>query len=155
MQKDQDIPYLIAQIEKDNYSIKEESHYNLPFLSLITISKSLIWLGIVMDSAVCFVEFMVVWLKVQAPGVFFYCLSAARYLIYIGTSLVTTIYWYDLILETWEIITLNLATWTLCRILYACCMICMNKDLSNEVDGINNPVAHAVGSTGKKAIAGA
>ena len=155
MQSDQDILDLFAGIEKEDiHSTRfntEDGLYYLPSLCLTTISKSLIWLGFIMDSAVCFTEFMVVWLKVQAVPGHFYWISAARYLTY----LMTTIYWYDLILETWQIITVQLVIWTLCRIFQASYMNCMNKQLSNEVDGINNPVAYAVGPTGNKAMAGA
>ena len=104
-----------------------------------------------MDSAVCFAEFRVAWLKVQAPPVYFYWLSAARYLIYT----VTNIYLYHLISE---IITVQLVIWIFCIILQAKCMICtfwMNTLLSNEVVGINKPVAYAIGPIGKQAIAGA
>ena len=107
-----------------------------------------------MDSAVCFAEFMVVCLKAQAPPVHFCMLSAARYLI----STVTNIYLYHLISETSKIITVQLVIWIFCIILEAKCMICtlwMDKLLSNEVDGINNPVAYAVGSIGMQAMAGA
>ena len=107
-----------------------------------------------MDSAVCFAEFRVAWLKVQAPPVYFYWISAARYLI----STVTNIYLYHLISETSKIITVQLVIWIFCISLQANCMICtlwMNKLLSNEVDGINNPVAYAVGSIGMQAMAGA
>ena len=107
-----------------------------------------------MDSAVCFAEFRVAWLKVQAPPVYFYWISAARYLIYT----VTNMYLYHLISEASQIITVQLVVWIFCIILQAKCIICtlwMNKLLSNEVDGINNPVAYAVGSIGMQAMAGA
>ena len=104
-----------------------------------------------MDSAVCFAEFRVAWLKVQAPPVYFYWLSAARYLIYT----VINIYLYHLTSETSQIITAQLVIWIFCMILQAKYMICtfwMSKLLSN---GINNPVAYAIGPIGKQAIAGA
>ena len=107
-----------------------------------------------MDSAVCIAEFIVVWLKVQAPPVHFYWLSAARYLI----SSVTNIYLYHLISEASQIITVQLVIWIFCIILQAKCIICtlwMNKVLSNQVDGINNPVAYAIGPIEKQAMAGA
>ena len=107
-----------------------------------------------MDSAVCFAEFRVAWLKVQAPPAYFYWLSAARYLIYT----VINIYLYHLISEASQIITVQLVVWIFCIILQAKCIIgtlWMNKLLSNEVDGINNPVAYAVGSIGMQAMAGA
>ena len=125
-------------IKKDN--IRSTSPYYLLFLSLTTISKSFIWLGFIMDSAVCFAEFRVAWLKVQAPPVYFYWLSAARYLIYT----VTNMYLYHLISDASQIITVQLVVWIFCIILQAKYMICtlwMNKLLSNQVDGINNPVA--------------
>ena len=138
-------------IEKDDIST---SPYYLLFLGLTTISKSFIWLGFIMDSAVCIAEFMVVWLKVQAPPVRYYWLSVARYLI----STVTNVYLYHLISEASQIITVQLVVWIFCIILQAKCIIgtlWMNKLLSNEVDGINNPVAYAVGSIGMQAMAGA
>ena len=124
--------------------------------SLTIISKSLIWLGFIMDSAVCFAEFMVVWLKVQAPPVYFYWLSAARYLIYTVTTIY--FYWYHLISETMQITTVQFVIWCFCIILHASCtsfMICVNEQFSNEVNGINNPVAYPVGPIGKQAMAGA
>ena len=124
-------------IEKDDIST---SPYYLLFLGLTTISKSFIWLGFIMDSAVCFAEFRVAWLKVQAPPVYFYWISAARYLIYT----VTNMYLYHLISDASQIITVQLVVWIFCMILQAKYMICtlwMNKLLSNQVDGINNPVA--------------
>ena len=109
MQKDQDIHDVFDGMSLDemlNLKIEEDNTYYLRVLTLATISKSLIWLGFVLDNAVCFTEFMVVWLKV-------------------------------------------------CRIFSAVAMCCMNKEMSNEFDGINNPVVYAVGLTGKKAMAGA
>ena len=93
-------------------------------------------------------------LKAQAPPVHFFMLSAARYLI----STVTNIYLYHLISEASQIITVQLVVWIFCIILQAKCIIgtlWMNKLLSNEVDGINNPVAYAVGPIVKQATAGA
>ena len=144
------IGYILdSLIEKDN--ICSTSPYYLLILSLTTISKSFIWLGFIMDSAVCFAEFRVAWLKVQAPPAYFYWLSAARYLIYT----VINIYLYHLTSETSQIITAQLVIWIFCMILQAKYMICtlwMNKLLSN---GINNPVAYAVGPIVKQATAGA
>ena len=125
---------------------KDDLYDYLPFQSLTTISKSLIWLGFVMDNVVCFTEFIVVWLKVQATPCYFVYLSVARYLYYI----VSTIYWYYT--EDCGI----LFSWNLFRFLLTPFMCCINKELYNEVDGIlNNPVVYAVGPTGKKAMAGA
>ena len=125
-------------------------------ISLNTISTSFFWIGFVLDNVVCFTEFIVVWLKVQAPPVSFYWLSAGRYVTYIVMSPVTYILlimnWYQN--YTWK----NIALWMfghLCRNAQAIGMMWMNKKLSNEVDGINNPVVYAVGPTGKKAMAGA
>ena len=150
MQRDQDVLEIFAKMS-DGKMEKDEITF-IPYLSLTTISKSLIWLGFVMDTTVCFIEFMVVWLKVQAPPVAFYWLSASRYLSYIFSVI-----FYYLISEneTGAMIVLQLVIWTLCRIAQTCYMCCMNKELSNEVDGINNPVVHAVGATGNKAMAGA
>ena len=132
---------------------KEASYYYLPFQSLKTISRSLIWLEFVLDNAVCFTEFMVVGLKVQAPPVRFYLISALRYVIYFLHAMV----WYDFMSVTFasESIQLFLCLWTLNRIMCAVAMCCMNKELSNKVDGISNPVVHAIGPTGNKAMAGA
>ena len=116
----------------------------LPFHRLTTISKSLVWLGFIMDNVVCFTEFIVVWLKVQDTPGYFVFFSVARYLYYI---LSTIYYCKELIL---------LLVWTLCRFLLALFMCWLSKELYNEVDGIlNNPVVYAVGPTGKKAMAGA
>ena len=101
-----------------------------------------------MDSAVCIAEFIVVWLKVQAPPVSFYWLSVGRYVTYI-LSIMT---WYKKF--TWK----NVILWMfgqLCRTVLAIGMMWMNKKLSNEVDGISNPVARYVGLTRNKAMAGA
>ena len=126
---------------------KDDLYDYLPFQSLTTISKSLIWLGFIMDNVVCFIEFIVVWLKVQATPCYFVYLSVARYLYYI----IPTIYWY--VTEDWVLMTINNSLY---RILLASFMCCMSKELYNEVDGIlNNPVVYAVGPTGKKAMAGA
>ena len=125
-------------------------------ISLTTISTSFFWVGFVLDNVVCFTEFIVVWLKVQAPPVSFYWLSAGRYVTYIAVQSLTYILlilnWYEN--YTWK----NIALWMfghLCRNAQAIGMMWMNKKLSNEVDGINNPVAYAVGLTGNKAMAGA
>ena len=117
-----------------------------------SISKSLIWLGIVLDNAVCFIEFMVVWLKVQNPPVSFYLQSAVRYVIYFCQFIT----WYDLNLvnTSIEIIGISSSLWTLNRI-FGAGMCCVNKKMSNKMDGLNNPVIYAVGPTGNKAMAGA
>ena len=121
-------------------------------ISLTTISTSFIWVGFVLDNAVCFTEFIVVWLKVQAPPVSFYWLSAARYVTYI----LSIRFWYDLISLNY---TLEMIIcWTIghfCRTINAIAICFINKKLSNEVDGINYPVVYAVGPTGNKAMAGA
>ena len=117
-------------------------------ISLTTVATSFFWVGFVLDNVVCFTEFIVVWLKVQAPPVSFYWLSAGRYVTYI-LSIMT---WYEN--YTWE----NVILWMfgqLCRTVQAIGMMWMNKKLSNNVDGINNPVVYAVGPTGNKAMAGA
>ena len=159
MQEDQDFLDFFLKIERDNIHLTNQEFFEgswrnkLPYLSLTTVSKSLIWLGFILDTVVCFIEFMVVWLKVQAPPVEFYMLSACRYLTYISS----VIFNYLLISDnsTGAMILFQLVIWTLCRIIQTCYMWCMNKGLSNEVDGINNLVIHAVGPTGKKAMAGA
>jgi hypothetical protein len=121
-------------------------------ISLTTISTSFIWVGFVLDNAVCFTEFLVVGIEVQAPPVSFYWLSAGRYVTYM-LSIMT---WYDLISVK---ITLEIMIfWTFGHIastILAIAMCFVNKNLSNEVDGINNPVVYAVGPTGNKAMAGA
>ena len=158
MQKDQDFLDVLLKIEKDNIYLTNQEYFegswrnNLPYLSLTTVSKSLIWLGFFLETVVCSIEFMVVWLKVQAPPVEFYWLSAFRYLSYIFSA-----FFYYLISEnsTETMIILQVVIWTLCRIMQTCYMCCMNMGLSNEVDGINNPVVHAIGATGNKAMAGA
>ena len=96
---------------------------------------------------------MMVWLKVQAPPVCFYLISALRYVIYFLHAMV----WYDLMSLTFasESIGIFLCLWTLNRIICAIGMCCMNKELSNKVDGISNPIVHAIGPTGNKAMAGA
>ena len=160
MQTDQDIHDLFYKIrwnetvtlEGDN---EEGDVYYLRVLNMEKISKSLIWFGLVLDSAVCFTEFMVVWLKVQAPPVKFYLLSVCRYLYYI---LFGICYYYYYVIEaenySWFSITL-LVSYALIRIGQAVAMCFMNKKFSNEVDGIIIPVAYAVGPTGKKVMAGA
>ena len=159
MQNDQEKQDIHDFISKTNLThVKNDTEINLPsyFLpaqSLKTISKSLIWLGFVLDTVVCFIEFMVVWLKVQALPVTFYLISALRYVIYFLHAMV----WYDLMSLTFasESIGIFLCLWTLNRIICAIGMCCMNKELSNKVDGISNPVVHAIGPTGNKAMAGA
>jgi hypothetical protein len=155
MQKDQDFHDFLLKIKKDNIHMTNQEFFegswrnNLPYLSLTTVSKSLIWLGFVLETVVCFIEFMVVCLKVQAPPVEFYSLSACRYLNYI----LSVIFHYLLISDnsTGAMIIFQLVIWTLCRIIQTCYMWCMNKVLSDEVDGKNNPVIHAIGPTGNKA----
>ena len=130
---------------------KDDLYEYLPFQSLTTISKSFFWLGCIMDNVVCFTEFIVVWLKVQATPCYFVFLFVVRmtYHSYLTYNM-STIYWFGT--GEWVIITIN----SLCRILLAKFVCCMNKELYNEVDGIlNNPVVYAVGPTGKKAMAGA
>ena len=121
-------------------------------ISLTTISTIFIWVGFVLDNVVCFTEFIVVWLKVQAPPIIFYVLSAVRYVVY----MLTIRTWYYLISVNYTLE--HVMFWTfghLCRTTYAIAMCFMNKKMSNEVDGINNPIVYAVGPTGKKAVAGA
>ena len=157
MQEDQDFFDVHLKIEKDDIHLTIEDFFfgswrnHLPYLRLTTISKSLIRLGIVLDNAVCFIEFMVVWLKVQAPPSSFYWLTAIRYLVY---NIMSIYCWYSLG-STWVVMAINLSIWTLSRIIQAVNMCSMNKELSDKVDGINNPVAHAVGPTGNMAMAGA
>ena len=130
---------------------KDKLYDYLPFQSLTTISKSLIWLGCIIDNVVCFTEFIVVWLKVQTTPCYFVFQSVVRvtYHSYL-TYLMATLDWHGA--EDLIMITIN----SLCRILFAKFVCCLNKDLYNEVDGIqNNPVVYAVGPTGKKAMAGA
>ena len=124
-------------------------------ISLTTISTIFFWIGFVLDNVVCFTEFIVVWLKVQAPPVSFYWVSAGRYVTYILSIIPVqrlSMTWYEN--YTWE----NIILWMfgyLCRTVQAIDMMWMNKKLSNKVDGINNPVVYAVGPTGNKAMAGA
>ena len=121
-------------------------------ISLTTISTSFFWVGFVLDNVVCFTEFIVVWLKVQAPPVSFYWLSAARYVTYI----LSIRFWYDLISLNYTVEMI--ICWTIghfCRTINAIAICFINKKLSNEVDGINYPVVYAVGPTGNKAMAGA
>ena len=157
MQEDQDFTDFFLKIEKDNIQLTNQEIFfgswrnHLPYLRLTTISKSLIWLGIVLDNAVCFAEFIVVWLKVQAPPASFYWLTATRYLTY---NIMSVICWYSLG-NTWVVMAIHLGIWTLCRIIQTANMCSMNNELSDEVDGINNPVVYAVGPTGNKAMAGA
>ena len=175
MQKDQDILDLYGKcswdFENGTVCEKDEIHLSnggtnetlkilndaknnlydyLPFQSLTTISKHFIWLGFVTDNVVCLTEFIVIWLKVQATPCYFVFISLARYLTYI----MSTIFWHDL--EDWGLITTNLSILIVYRILLASHMCCVTKELCNEVDGIlSNPVIHAIGPTGKKAMAGA
>ena len=156
MQRDQDIHDLSIKMrwyETGIIDVEEDNFYYLRVLSMETISKSLIWLGFVLDSVVCFTEFMVVWLKVQAPPAKFYLLSVGRYLTY-STYVFN---YYDIKAENYspETITFLLVFYAFCRIVQALVMCFMNKKLSNKVDGIIIPVVYAVGPTGKKAMAGA
>ena len=156
MQRDQDFRVLFYKMrwnETLNFSgLKEDDVHYQRILSMQTIEKSLIWFGFVLDSAVCLTEFMVVWLKIQAPPVKFYLLSVGRYLTYI-----LSVHYYDLTTKnySWESITLLLVLYALLRIYMTVLMCFINKKFSNEVDGIIIPVAYAVGPTGKKAMAGA
>lgn len=125
---------------------------------MTTISKSLIWLGIVLDTAVCFTEFMKVWLKAQAPPVWFYLLSVCRYLTYISATVVIYLSAGGAPgMKRWEsnTIILLLIYYGVLRIYQAIVMCFMNKEMTDEVDGIIIPVAYPVGPTGKKATAGA
>ena len=150
MQREQDLYDLL----KDGMINEDDKIYYFRILSMETISKSLIGLGFVLDSAVCFTEFMVVWLKVQAPPGIFYFLSVGRYLIYILFDIVLVFVYYDAKYYAWYCITV-LVLGALCRIEQAVVMCLVNKKFSNEVDGIIVPVAYAVGPIGKKATAGA
>ena len=132
---------------------KNDLYDYLPFQSLTTISKSLIWLGFAIDIAVCLTEFIVVWLKVKAP-VFFYIISVYRYAIYFSHVLDWT-YRLDIVNSSIEIIAVSSIVWTVNRIFGAVCMCIVSNKLFNKVDGISNPVIHAIGPTGKKAMAGA
>ena len=123
--------------------------------SLTTILKSLIWLGFIMDtlhSFVCFAEFLVVRLKVQVPGqvplVYHFLLVICSSLLDYLTETV------DSISDTWQITTAPLASFLFCRI-FMIYNIYMNKQTSNVVHGINNPVAYPVGPIGRQAMAGA
>ena len=161
MQKDQEEQDIFDFIIKNHVTILTYDleinvpSYYLPAKSLETISKSLVWLGFVLDSAVCFTEFMVVWLKLQAPPAYFYFFSANRYLLYLWHVLFT----YFVMLKvkiTWNSFAFaSLGLMLLYRIIMAIAMCCVNKKMSNKIDGINNPVAYAVGPTGKKTMAGA
>ena len=156
MQNDQEKQDVYNFFSKTNWKNDTEINlpsYFLPAQSLKTISKSLIWLGFVLDTVVCFIEFMVVWLKVQSPPVEFYIQTASRYLTHISSVIFNYLLTSDN--STGAMVIFQLVIWTLCRIIQTCYMWCMNKGISNEVDGINNPVVHAVGPTGNKAMAGA
>ena len=135
MQKDQDFLDFLLMIEK----------------SLTTVSKSLIWLGFVLDTAVCFTEFMVVWLTLQAPPAYFYLYSA--YVLYFWH----VFSWY--IVEAnnlaWSNLELHLGLWLTYRIIVAIAMCCVNYKLSKKIHRINNPVVYAVGPIGNKAMSGA
>ena len=155
MQREKDFHDLYYQLrwnETGSWNVEEDNVYVLRVLSMETISKSLLWLGFILDSAVCFIEFMVVWLKVQAPPGIFYFLSVGRYLIYILFDILFAIVYYDAKSENYSWL---LVLYALCRIGQTVLMCFMNKKLSNEVDGIIVPVAYAVGPNGNKAMAGA
>ena len=157
MQRDHDIDYLFEKFhwhETGNIDVEEDDFYYLRVLSMETISKSLLWLGFILDSAVCFIEFMVVWLKVQALPVYFYLHSVYRYLIYIICDIFIVLFYYDAKYYAWYSITL-LVLYGFSRIGLAVVMCFVNKKFSNEVDGIIIPVAYAVGPTGNKSMAGA
>ena len=159
MQKDQDFLDFLLMIEKNNIHLTNQEYFegswrnNLPYLSLTTVSKSLIWLGIVLDNAVCLTEFMVVRLKVQSPPVKFYWASVLRCVTF---NIMSVICWSDLVSnKSFVAMSIPLGIWTFSRIMWACNMCCINHTLSNKVDGINNPVAYVIGPTGNKAMAGA
>jgi hypothetical protein len=160
MQKDQEVQDIYEFFRKTNWTIWKNGteislpSYYLPAQSLKTITESLIWLGFVLDSAVCFTEFMVVWLKLQAPPFYFYYFSALRYLVYFWHVLFS--YFVMLTVNlTWNSLALPLGLTLLYRIIGAIGMCCVNNKMSNKIDGINNPVVYAVGPTGNKAMAGA
>ena len=163
MQKDQEQQDIYDLFNKTNWTIVKNDtekfrqnlpSYYLPAQSLKTISKSLIWLGFVLDIAVCFTEFIVVWLKVKAPD-FFYELSFYRYAVYCSHVMDLT-YRLDIVNSSIDInVVLSSSVWILSRIFVAVFMCIVSNKLSNEVDGISNPVIHAIGPTGKKAMAGA
>ena len=159
MQNDQEKQDIYDFISKTNLThVKNDTEINLPsyFLpaqSLKTISKSLIWLGFVLDTAVCFTEFMVVWLTLQAPPAYFYLYSAWRYVLYFWH----VFSWY--IVEAnnlaWSNLELHLGLWLTYRIIVAIAMCCVNYKLSKKIHRINNPVVYAVGPIGNKAMSGA
>merc|ERR550534_384646 len=98
-----------------------------------------------MDS--CLLCWMVVRLKVQAPPVYFYWLSANHHTV----TTVATIYFDHLISETWQITTVQLVNFLFCCIFNGICTFkFLNEQLSNVVDGINNPVAYPVGPIGRQ-----
>ena len=114
----------------ENTTISRPSYY-LPAQSLKTISRSMIWLGFVLDFAVCFTEFMVVWLKVQAPPVCFYLISALRYLIYILHPICWDFFMsVTFVRESMSSIAILLCLWTLNRLMVTVVMCFMNKELS-------------------------
>ena len=164
IQKDQEEQDIYDLFSKTNWTIVKNDtekfvenlpSYYLPAQSLKTISKSLIWLGFVLDNAVCFTEFMVVWLKLQAPPAYFYFFSANRYVLY----LLHVFCWYFVMLTVnispWNGLAFHLGLWLTYRIIGAIGMCCVNNKMSNKIHGINNPVVYAVGPTGNKAMAGA
>ena len=160
MQKDQEEQDIFDFIIKNKLtSLKNDTEINLPSYylpaqSLKTISKSLICLGFVLDIAVCFTEFMVVWLKLQAPPGYFYFFSADRYALYFLHFLCC--YFVMLTVNiTWNGLAYHLGLWLTYRIIGAIAMCCVNYKMSNKIHGMNNPVVYAVGPTGKKAMAGA
>lgn len=160
MQNDQEEQDIYDFFSNTNWTnVKNDTEINLPSYylpaqSLKTISKSLIWLGFVLDSAVCFTEFMVVWLKLQAPPAYFYFFSVDRYVLYLLNALC----WYFLVLTMnikWNGLAFDLGLWLTYRLIGVVAMCCVNYKMSNKIHGINNPVVYAVGPTGKKAMAGA
>ena len=160
IQKDQEEQDIYDLFSKTNWTIVKNDtekfvenlpSYYLPAQSLKTISKSLIWLGFVLDNAVCLTEFMVVWLKLQAPPAYFYFFSVNRYVLYF----LHVLYLYFVAVNiTWDL-ALYLGIWLTYRIIGAIGMCCVNYEMSNKIHGINNPVVYAVGPTGNKAMAGA
>ena len=158
MQKDQEQQDIYDFFSQTNWTnVKNDTEVNLPSYylsaqSMKTIYKSLIWLGFFLDSAVCFTEFMVVWLKLQAPPAYFYFFSANRYVLYFWHGFT----WYFVEVNiTWSNLALHLGLLLTYRIFWAIAMCCVNNKMSNKIDGINIPVIYAVGPTGNKAMAGA
>ena len=123
--------HLTNESLKTENNAKEASYYYLPFQTLSTISRSLIWFEFVLDNVVCFTEFMVVWLKVQAPPVCFYLISALRYLIYILHPICWDFFMsVTFVRESMSSIAILLCLWTLNRLMVTVVMCFMNKELS-------------------------